>query len=96
MELTAAQAERVAEVMGGLSTPARVLILARLLAAPATVSELINELGMSQTSVSNHLRVLRHLNLASGDRVGRNVIYHLQDEHVRAMVEQVLTHASHD
>ena len=51
---------------------------------------------MSQASVSNHLRILRHLNLAAGDRQGRNVLYRLQDDHVRAMVEQILNHASHD
>ena len=62
------EAERVAEVMGGLATPARVLILARLLQSPATVGELTAELGLSQTAVSNHLRILRHLNLATGDR----------------------------
>ncbi len=97
MRLNASEAERIAEVMGGLATPARVLILARLLdSPPATVSELVTELAMSQASVSNHLRILRHLNLAAGDRQGRNVLYRLQDDHVRAMVEQILNHASHD
>lgn len=96
MRLNADEAEHVAEVMGGLATPARVLILARLLHSPATVSELVTELGMSQTSISNHLRILRHLNLAAGDRRGRNVVYRLQDEHVRAMIEQILSHISHE
>ena len=96
MRLNASEAERIAEVMGGLATPARVLILVRLLDSPATVSELVTELAMSQASVSNHLRILRHLNLAAGDRQGRNVLYRLQDDHVRAMVEQILNHASHD
>lgn len=96
MRLNASEAEHIAEVMGGLATPARVLILARLLDSPATVSELVTELAMSQASVSNHLRILRHLNLAAGDRQGRNVLYRLQDDHVRAMVEQILNHASHD
>ena len=61
MRLNASEAERIAEVMGGLATPARVLILARLLDSPATVSELVTELAMSQASVSNHLRILRHV-----------------------------------
>lgn len=96
MQLNSTEAERVAEVMGGLATPARVLILARLLQSPATVSELTTELGISQTAISNHLRILRHLDLAAGDRQGRHVVYHLQDDHVRAMIEQILTHARHD
>lgn len=96
MQLNPTEAERVAEVMGGLATPARVLILARLLQSPATVSELTTELSISQTAISNHLRILRHLDLAAGDRLGRHVVYHLQDDHVRAMIEQILTHARHD
>ena len=95
MQLDAEEAEHVAEVMSGLATPARVLILARLLGAPATVGQLVDELGLGQASVSNHLRILRHLRLVVGDRVGHHVIYHLQDEHVRAMIEQMLSHTRH-
>ncbi len=96
MDLSAEQAEKIAAVMSGLSTPARVRILARLLSSPAPVGELAEELGMAQNLVSNHLRILRHLNLVVGERSGRTVVYRLQDEHVRTMVEQVMTHASHD
>ncbi|MDR0489310.1 MAG: metalloregulator ArsR/SmtB family transcription factor [Propionibacteriaceae bacterium] len=95
MNLTPRDAERIAETMSALSTPARVLILARLLEAPATVTELVEELGLGQTAISNHLRILRHLNLATGTREGRNIVYELQDDHVRAMIEQVLSHSQH-
>lgn len=96
MELSSDEAEKIAEVMSGLSTPARVLILARLLDSPASVGELVEDLQMPQNLVSNHLRILRHLNLAVGDRQGRRVVYSLQDDHVRTMVDQILTHASHN
>ncbi len=95
MRLSAADAEHVAEVMSALSTSARVLILARLVESPATVSELVGELEMPQASVSNHLRILRHLDLVVGEREGRRVTYRLQDGHVRSMVEEVLEHVRH-
>lgn len=95
MRLEAQEAEHVAEVMSALATPARVLILARLLDEPASVGQLVDELGLGQASVSNHLRILRHLDLAVGDRDGRHVVYRLQDDHVRAMIEQVLSHTRH-
>jgi len=82
-------------LMSALATPARVHILARLLDAPATVSELVDELELPQASVSNHLRILRHLNLTIGEREGRYVRYRLHDEHVRAMIDQVLSHTRH-
>ncbi|MDR1851694.1 MAG: metalloregulator ArsR/SmtB family transcription factor [Propionibacteriaceae bacterium] len=95
MNLTEADAEHVAEVMGGLANTGRVLILARLLESPATVTQLVDDLDMGQTTVSNHLRILRHLDLASGKRDGRNVVYELADDHVRELLTQVLNHASH-
>lgn len=95
MRLTATDAEHVADVMSALSTPARVLILARLVESPAAVSELVDELDMAQASVSNHLRILRHLDLVVGQRDGRRVVYHLQDGHVRSMIEEVLEHVRH-
>ncbi len=95
MQLDADEAEHIAEVMSALATPARVRILARLLDEPATVGELVEELGLGQASVSNHLRILRHLNLVVGDRDGRHVIYRLQDDHVRAMIQQMLSHTRH-
>lgn len=95
MELSDKEAERVAEVMSGLATPARVKILARLLDGPATVSELTADLKIGQAAVSNHLRVLRLLDLAVGEREGRNVYYRLPDEHVHTIVERILEHTQH-
>ncbi|PID98030.1 MAG: transcriptional regulator [Actinobacteria bacterium] len=95
MVLETRDAERVAEIMAGLATAARVMILSRLMDSPATVTELIDSLNMSQTSVSNHLRVLRHLDMVTGERQGRNVVYRLHDDHVRSMVEQILKHTRH-
>lgn len=95
MRLELDEAERVAEVMSALSAPARVRIVARLLEEPATVTELVEDLALNQASVSNHLRILRHLDLAVGAREGRHVTYRLFDDHVRSMVEQMLSHARH-
>lgn len=95
MELTNTHAEDIAQIMGGLASPARIRILACLLDGSATVSELTEQLQLGQTAVSNHLRILRHLNLAVGERSGKNVIYSLPDEHVRTMVQQILEHVKH-
>ncbi|MFD0358922.1 hypothetical protein ACFVHW_35100, partial [Streptomyces sp. NPDC127110] len=46
-------------------------------------------------SVSNHLRLLRHLDLVAGRRDGRSVVYELHDEHVTALLRQVLEHVHH-
>ncbi len=89
-------AERLAQVMQALSSPGRLIILARLDEGPCSVSTLVEESGMAQATVSNHLRILRHLNLVFGTREGRQVIYSLHDEHVREFLEQAVGHIGHD
>ncbi|MFI5986040.1 ArsR/SmtB family transcription factor [Streptomyces sp. NPDC051555] len=93
--LTEPDAEAVAEVMQGLASPARIRILARLLHAPCSVGELADDLGLGQPTVSNHLRLLRHLDLVTGRRTGRSVVYELHDAHVSALLQQVLAHIGH-
>ncbi|AZM87709.1 MULTISPECIES: ArsR/SmtB family transcription factor [Streptomyces] len=93
--LTEPDAAAVAEVMQGLASPARIRILARLLHAPCSVGELADALGLGQPTVSNHLRLLRHLDLVAGRRDGRSVVYELHDEHVTALLRQVLEHVHH-
>ncbi|MEV6950493.1 metalloregulator ArsR/SmtB family transcription factor [Streptomyces sp. NPDC051183] len=89
------EATAVAEVMQGLASPVRIRILARLLHGPCSVGELAEALGLGQPTVSNHLRLLRHLDLVIGRRDGRSVVYELHDAHVTALLRQVLAHVGH-
>ena len=74
--------------MQALATPSRVRILSRLGAGPCSVGELARAVGMEQPAVSQQLRVLRHLGLVVGERDGRQVIYALHDDHVRALLDR--------
>lgn len=94
-DLTDEQAERLAEVMQALASPVRLRILSVLSEGPITVTDLSDHLGVAQTSVSNHLRLLRHLSLVSGARDGRNVYYTLFDDHVGDLLEEAVGHVSH-
>ena len=93
--LSAQTARSVAETMQALSTPSRVRILSRLAASPCSVGGLASEVGMEQSAVSQQLRVLRHLGLVVGERDGRQVIYALYDDHVRALLSETVSHAEH-
>jgi DNA-binding transcriptional ArsR family regulator len=88
-------ARSVAETMQALATPSRVRILSRLGAGPCPVSELAREIGMGQPAVSQQLRLLRHLGLVVGERDGRQVIYALHDDHVRALLTEAVSHTEH-
>ncbi|GAA1883716.1 metalloregulator ArsR/SmtB family transcription factor [Lapillicoccus jejuensis] len=94
-ELDATTARTVADTLQALTTPSRLLILARLRQGPATVGVLADEVGMEQSAVSHQLRLLRHLGLVEGTRSGRSISYRLYDDHVAALLDQAVYHVEH-
>jgi DNA-binding transcriptional ArsR family regulator len=93
--LSARSARLVAETMQALATPSRVRILSRLAAGECVVGDLARDVEMEQSAVSQQLRVLRHLGLVVGERDGRQVVYALHDEHVRALLAEAVSHTEH-
>lgn len=93
--LSAADAERLAEIMQALASPVRLRILSALRVRPSTVTELGEQLGMVQPAVSNHLRLLRHLSLVAARRDGRYVHYALSDRHVEELLSMAVGHLAH-
>lgn len=93
--LDAAAAATVAETLQALASPNRLMILARLRQGPCAVTELAQSVNMEQPAVSHQLRLLRTLNLVSGQREGRNVVYSLYDSHVAALLDEAIYHIEH-
>jgi ArsR family transcriptional regulator, cadmium/lead-responsive transcriptional repressor len=69
-----------------LGHPTRLAILELLLERPHTVSELVDALALSQSSISNHLACLRWCRFADSERQGREVMYSISDPSVRDVV----------
>jgi len=90
-----ANAERLAEIMQALASPVRLRILSALRIQPSTVTELGEMLQVGQTTLSNHLRLLRHLSLVSGSRDGRHIHYSLFDDHVTELLDEAIGHLEH-
>lgn len=93
--LDAATAKSVATTLQALSTPSRLLILARLREGAATVGELADAAEMEQSAVSHQLRLLRNLGLVDGERQGRSIRYSLYDDHVAQLLDEAVYHAEH-
>ena len=93
--IDARTASQVADTMQALAAPSRVRILARLSEGPCSVNELAAAVGMEQSAVSHHLRLLRHLGLVVGERDGRRTIYELHDEHVGVLLAEAVYHVEH-
>lgn len=88
-------APQVAAMFQALSTPSRLLILARLREGPCAATDLATAVDMEQSACSHQLRLLRDLGLVTGTRRGRSVVYTLHDDHVAALLDQALYHAEH-
>ena len=73
-----------------LADVTRLRILRRLSESPATVTELIEHVDLSQPLVSWHLRTLRSAGLIETRRVGREVICTLREESVRDFIGRQL------
>ena len=56
------------------------------------VGDLADVLEMSQSAVSHQLRVLRQNDLVKYRKEGKTVFYSLDDEHIRMVLEQGMTH----
>ena len=71
-----------AQMCQGLADPTRILILYFLADSPRYVTELADMLGVSQPTVSRHLKVLRDRGLVTATREGNMVHYALRDHRV--------------
>ena len=71
-----------AGICSGLADTRRILILYALKEKPRNVSELAEELGISQPTTSRHLNLLRERGLVTAKREGQAVINSLADDRI--------------
>jgi len=67
----------VGEALRLLADPTRAAIVEALAAGPACNCHLVEDLGLAQPNVSNHLRVLRQAGLVTTEPHGRFTYYRL-------------------
>jgi ArsR family transcriptional regulator len=86
--MTKRNAEDLAAVFHALADPARLRLLSFLSAQPdgeACVCHLTAPVGLSQPTVSHHLKVLNEAGLLAREKRGTWVYYRLVPERVRAV-----------
>ncbi len=90
------EAARVAEIFKVLGDPSRCrLVMALIEAGEICVCDLAATLGMTESNVSHHLRVLRAHGLVKGRREGKMVFYSPDDDHIRLLLELTRDHLRH-
>ena len=89
------EAQALAEMMSAFATASRLQILYGLVEGERSVDQLAKVTGLSASTVSQQLRVLRHLRIVAVRRQGRNAYYRPADEHVVDVLATIRHHLRH-
>lgn len=82
----------LAELFKVFGDSTRIRILWALTEAELCVCDITALLGMTQSAISHQLRVLKQARLVKHRKEGKMVYYSLDDEHIRQIFDQGLTH----
>jgi DNA-binding transcriptional ArsR family regulator len=82
----------LAETFRALADSSRAKIVYSLLHQELCTCDLAAIIGSSESSVSQHLRVLRGLRLVKSRREGKMVFYSLDDAHISILLSVCLSH----
>jgi ArsR family transcriptional regulator len=82
------------ELLRALGTPHRLAIVLQLAERPRCVHDLVDDLGISASLASQHLRVLRTTGLVTAARRGKETVYTLADDHVAHIAQDAVTHGT--
>ena len=79
-------ARRAAPLLKAMSNPSRLVILCQLCEGERSVGELEDEVGISQSGISQHLAILRREHVVATRRDRQTVFYSLASEEVAALM----------
>jgi len=79
--------DEISEIFKALAHPARLKIVAGLLKNECNVAQIQRVLGLPQSTISQHLRILKNAGIIKGRREGNKTCYRVIDALVRKIVE---------
>lgn len=80
--------KKLAVQFKALSDETRLKILSLLTKHELCVCEIIDELDMTQSAVSHHLKILKNAELVEDRREGKWIYYRLHDDNMQALGER--------
>jgi ArsR family transcriptional regulator len=86
------QVTELAEMFRLLGDGSRLRIVLACLDGSQPVGTLVARLGLSQSLVSHHLRLLRAARLLRAERHGKQIHYSIADDHVRSVLVDMVDH----
>ena len=88
--------DHIAELFKGFADPTRVHILYLLAQGEQCVGDIAEGVQISQSAISHQLRMLKGMHLIKYRREGKNILYSLDDDHVKMILETGLEHVNHE
>lgn len=89
MDLMQDTAKRASRLLSAMSNDKRLMILCRLVEGECSVGELAEILGTRQSTVSQHLAMLKRDGLVDSRRDGQTQYYSLAGQEARRILETV-------
>lgn len=86
----------LAELFKVFGDSTRTKILACLEISELCVCDICNCLNMTKSAVSHQLRILRQSKLVKAKKIGKEVFYSLDDDHVSKILKCGLSHVSEE
>jgi DNA-binding transcriptional ArsR family regulator len=85
---------QLADMFRLMGDPSRLRIILTCLHDPISVTEIAEQLELSQSLVSHHLRLLRAARVVASERRGKQIFYVAADEHIQCVIEDMVAHVS--
>lgn len=86
----------LAELFNVFGDTTRIKILYCLFGAEKCVSDISEELEMTQSAISHQLKILKQSKLVKIRRDGKRIFYSLDDDHVEEIIKLGLEHLEED
>lgn len=85
--------EKVSQLFKLLGNPKRLQILYLLIQDSLSVTEISERMEWEQSGVSHQLKILRQYDLVQQHRIGKTIIYHLEDPLIMTLIADAISHA---
>ncbi len=82
----------MADRFKAISEPSRLKILLALSAGELCVEHIAKAVGGNQSAVSHQLKTLKDNRIIKSRRVGKNILYSVEDGHIMTMIEVAKEH----
>ena len=91
-ELDEDKTAELADLFRIMGDGSRLRIILSCLGEPVCVGDIAEQLGLSGSLVSHHLRLLRAARVLRAQRRGKQIFYSVADEHIRCVLFDMVDH----